>query len=109
MSNSFIQSFAAITMVGVAFLLFLAIRAYMAAASERRMRRMLERVGIDPIIVASGDATKIIKEIRQRCRTCSTEAVCERWLCGEEQGGNDFCPNANVFATLREMPRADSA
>jgi len=104
MSNSFIQAFAAISMVGVAFILFLAIRGYMATASERRMRKMLERVGIDPIVVAGGDTAQIINEIRQRCRTCSTEAVCERWLAGKRQGGNDFCPNANVFATLRQMP-----
>lgn len=104
MSTSFLQSFAAISMVGVALILFLAIRGYMAGASERRMRRMLQRVGIDPIIVASGDTTQIIKEIRQRCRTCSTEAVCERWLAGKRQGDNDFCPNANVFATLRKTP-----
>ena len=102
MSISFFQAFAAILMVGVAFILFLAIRSYMAAASERRMRSMLEHVGIDPTVVESGDTRKIIKEIRQRCHTCSTEAVCERWLEGNERGSNDFCPNANVFATLKK-------
>jgi hypothetical protein len=35
-----------------------------------------------------------MKEVRQRCRTCSTEDVCERWLAGEEAGENIFCPNA---------------
>jgi len=100
--NSTFQAVTAISMVGVAFIIFLAIRAYMAAASERRMRSMLECAGVDPMVVASGDTTKIMKEIRRRCRTCSTEAVCERWLSGEGNGGNDFCPNANVFATLRE-------
>ena len=91
-------------MAGMALLLFLATRIYMAAASERRMRSMLERVGVDPIVAASGDTTQIIKEIRQRCHSCSVEAVCERWLTGEEQGGNDFCPNASVFSRLRETP-----
>jgi hypothetical protein len=66
------------------------------------MTSMLERVGIDPMIAATSDNAQIISEIRQRCKTCATEDVCERWLSGEEKGSNDFCPNANVFATLRE-------
>jgi hypothetical protein len=45
---------------------------------------------------------QIIKEIRRRCHACATEDVCERWLSGEQKGDNDFCPNANVFTTLRE-------
>jgi hypothetical protein len=89
-------------MFGVALVLVFAIRAYMAAASERRLTSMLERVGIDPVIAATGDNAQIVREIRQRCHTCATEDVCERWLNGEVQGANDFCPNANVFATLRE-------
>jgi hypothetical protein len=89
-------------MIGVAMLLVVAIRAYMAAASERRMTSMLERLGIDPVIAATADNTQIVKEIRQRCHTCATEDVCERWLSGEVKGANDFCPNVNVFATLRK-------
>lgn len=104
MSNSTFQAVTAISMIGVAFVIFLAIRVYMAVASERRMRSMLQHAGVDPIVLESGDTGKIIREIRRRCRACSTEAVCERWLSGEEQGGNDFCPNANVFATLRQGP-----
>jgi len=101
-SNSLFQVFAAIMMVGVAVILFLAVRSYMAANTERRMTSMLERVGIDPVIASTGDNAQIISEIRKRCQTCSTEDVCERWLAGEDKGDNDFCPNATVFATLRE-------
>ena len=102
MSNSMIQAFVGVAMIGVAMLLVVAIRAYMAAASERRMTSMLERLGIDPVIAATADNAQIVKEIRQRCHTCATEDVCERWLSGEVKGDNNFCPNANVFATLRE-------
>ncbi len=102
MSNSMIQAFVGISMIGVALILVFAIRSYMASTSERRMTSMLERVGIDPAIAATGDSAQIVKEIRRRCHTCATEDVCERWLSGEEKGGNDFCPNASVFATLRE-------
>jgi PP-loop superfamily ATP-utilizing enzyme len=102
MSNSIYQIMAAVSMLGVAVILVVALRAYMAAASERRMKSMLERVGVDPVIVASGNATQIISDVRRRCHSCASESLCERWLAGEEQGGNDFCPNANVFATLRK-------
>jgi hypothetical protein len=91
-------------MIGVAAILFVAIRSYMRANSERRMTSMLERVGVDPSIATSGDTTQIIKDIRKRCRSCNTEDVCERWLSGEVQGDNEFCPNASVFATLRQTP-----
>jgi hypothetical protein len=91
-----------VSMIGVALILVFAIRAYMAATSERRLISMLERVGIDPALAATGDNAQIIRGIRQRCHTCATEDVCERWLSGEVKGDNNFCPNANVFATLRE-------
>ena len=102
MSNSMIQAFVGVAMIGVALILVFAMRSYMASTSERRMTSMLERVGIDPAIASTGDSAQIVKEIRRRCHTCATEDVCERWLFGEEKGGNDFCPNASVFATLRE-------
>jgi hypothetical protein len=35
--------------------------------------------------------------VRARCRRCPVEDVCERWLAGELEGDNGFCPNANVF------------
>jgi hypothetical protein len=97
-----IQAFVGVAMIGVALILVFAMRSYMASTSERRMTSMLERVGIDPAIASTGDSAQIVREIRRRCHTCATEDVCERWLSGEEKGGNDFCPNASVFATLRE-------
>jgi hypothetical protein len=102
MNMSTMQMFAAIAMVGVAFLLFYAIRSYMAAQSERRMVSMLERVGLDPAIASSGDKRVIVREIRQRCRSCATEDVCERWLAGEEGGENEFCPNREVFESIKK-------
>ena len=101
MNISLFQIIAAVVMVGVAITLFVALRRYMAAASERRMMSMLESVGLDPATVASGDTEAIMNEIRQRCRRCTTESVCERWLAGNEAGENDFCPNARVFEALK--------
>ena len=75
MSNSMTLALVGVSMIGVALILVIAIRAYMAAASKRRMTSMLERVGIDPVLAATGDNAQIVREIRQRCHTCATEAV----------------------------------
>ena len=100
MTMSVLQIFAAIAMFAVAVALFFTYRAYLARNSERRMRTMLESVGLDPEIASSGEMPTIMKEVRQRCRACSSESVCERWLAGETRGDNDFCPNAKVFELL---------
>jgi hypothetical protein len=102
MNMSMTQIIVAIAMAGIAIILFYAYRKYLAVNSERRMHEMLQSVGLDPDIAASGDAETIIQEVRQRCRSCTTEGVCERWLSGDEEGDNDFCPNSMVFETLKK-------
>ncbi len=77
------------------------LRTESAAASKRRMTAMLERVGIDPDIDSSGDTETILKEVRQRCRSCTSADVCDIWLAGGEVGGIYFCPNAKVFESLK--------
>ncbi len=108
MNMSMFQILTGVIMVGVAVALVYAVRQYMATQSERRMTGMLERVGLDPAIAISGNTAIIMKEIRQRCRSCATDGVCERWLAGDEVGENDFCPNAKVFETLKRMIGATS-
>ena len=102
MNVSLIQLIVAAAMVAVAVGLFVGIRSYLAHNSERRMRSMLQAVGVDPTIAASGEIPTIMKEVRQRCRTCSAEGVCEQWLAGDKEDGNDFCPNARVFEILHK-------
>lgn len=94
------QIIAAIVMVALALLLFVAYRRYLAASSERRMRAMLVSVGLDPKLANSEDIPTIMKEVRDRCRHCNSEDVCERWLDGEVPGDNAFCPNHRVFRIL---------
>jgi len=72
------------------------------------MMSMLKHVGLDPFIASCGDTEAIMKEIRQRCRSCATDGLCERWLAGDEVGENDFCPNAKVFETLKRIIGATS-
>ena len=100
------QYLVAIVMAVVAVALFFGYRRYLAANSERRMRSMLEAVGLDPAVATSSDLPMIMKEVRQRCRSCSSESVCERWLEGKEEGGNEFCPNHKVFEVLRKYSEA---
>lgn len=100
MSLSPTQVFAAIAMLVAAVVLVVVYRAYLARNSERRMRKMLESAGLDPALASSGEIPTIMKDVRQRCRSCSSEDVCERWLEGKEAGNNAFCPNAKVFDIL---------
>ena len=102
MDMSMFQIFTAVLMVGVAIALVFRIRQYMAAQSERRMRTMLIKIGLDPTIASSGDSQTIMREVRQRCRTCSSEDACERWLTGEKGGENEFCPNREVFESMKK-------
>jgi len=108
MNMSLFQIIAALFMLSAAIALVVTFRRYKAAASERRMSNMLECVGLDPAIASSGDNAAIMKEIRQRCRTCATEGICERWLAGDVDGENFFCPNAKVFDALRKTGSAVS-
>jgi hypothetical protein len=100
-----IQVIAAIAMTGIAVAIVLGFRRYLAANSERRMLTMIESVGLDPEIATSGEIPAIMKEVRQRCRSCATEAVCERWLQRNGEGDNSFCPNAKAFEVLKKYSR----
>lgn len=102
MNESMIEVLAAVAMVGVAAAMIFGFRRYLAVNSERRMRTMLESVGLDPEIATSGEIPTIMKEVRQRCRSCASESVCERWLQGKKDDANDFCPNAKVFEVLKK-------
>ncbi len=77
-------------------------RRTVAAASARRILRMMKRIGLDPEAATLGDpqTTTIGKELRRRCRGCRSEDLCERWLAGKVKGGNTFCPNAESFRIL---------
>lgn len=100
MNSTLFQIGVAIVMVAVSAVLILWFVRYLWANSEKRMMRMLKRAGVDPEIVAHGDTEAIIKDVRRRCRKCPSEALCERWLDGEVEGKNTFCPNARIFNIL---------
>ena len=100
MNISPLQMTAVVAMVVLTPVLVFAYLKYLAAGSQRRMLAMLDSFGLDTSLPWSTDIDDIMKEIRQRCRTCPSEDVCERWLDGDRKGSNDFCPNASVFKKM---------
>jgi len=98
------QIFGVIAMLAVTVTLVFAYRNYLAVNSERRMLSMIDSIGLDPAIASSSDLEAIMGEVRQRCRSCTSEDVCERWLTCNEKGDNDFCPNSEAFAGLKNHP-----
>lgn len=89
----------AIIFVVIAAALVMWFRSKLAADSLSRMHRMMTKVGLDPDKVESSEAGVGLdmRAVRTRCRRCPAEDVCERWLAGEIEGDNGFCPNAEIF------------
>ncbi|MDJ0710096.1 MAG: DUF6455 family protein [Woeseiaceae bacterium] len=106
MTVSIAEVLVGIGMLVVAIAIFLGFRKYLAVGSERRMRRMLIAVGLEADLATGDDMPRIMEEIRDRCRHCSSESVCERWLDGRTAGGNEFCPNHKVFEVLKKYTGA---
>lgn len=106
MNMSLSQVIASLAMAGVTVVMVLSYRRYLAESSKRRMRTMLESIGLDPEMALSAEFPTVMKEIRQRCRHCAAEDVCERWLNGHERGDNSFCPNAKVFEAMKKYRHA---
>jgi Family of unknown function (DUF6455) len=100
MNPSLFQLMLAIFMLAMSGALVVWFWRYRAADSPRRMTQMLARAGVTPAVISRGDVEAIMKSVRSRCLACSSEGVCDRWLAGEVEGENDFCPNAQLFRSL---------
>ncbi len=99
-----IQIGIAIIMVGVACAGVVWLFTSQASASIGRMMAMMERAGLNsrPSALDDPRTTTLRNEARRRCRRCSREELCDRWLAGEVEGDNSFCPNAQTFQSLKE-------
>ena len=107
MTPTLSQIGAVIAMVAVNVAIFVWFQRSEAAASTRRMIGMMTRVGLTPGAHMLGDwrTEAVVKEARHRCGRCPREALCDRWLAGEEAGDNAFCPNAGTFRALQPASR----
>jgi hypothetical protein len=92
----------AIILVAVSVAMLIWFRRSLVVASARRMMRMMTRADLGPAIGPEADPQTgaVMKEARRRCRNCMHEGLCDRWLAGEIEGSNSFCPNARVFRAL---------
>lgn len=92
----------AISAVALNIVLFMWFRGSMAAASARRMKGMIARLGLgrESAILDFTRTGAIMADTRRRCRRCPRDDYCNRWLAGEVEGSNAFCPNAPVFDKL---------
>ena len=72
-----------------------------------RLLRMLEALGLDPALAASGELQTIMTEVKERCSACQAGSTCDHWLDGVQEGSRDFCPNARVLDILRKLSGAD--
>jgi len=109
MMNNWLDFGLAAMLVVAALLLAAWFLKYKASRSERRMQRMLKKAGVHPGILDEADTESVMAAVRQRCEKCQAEDVCERWLDGTVQGENDFCPNAEVFRTLKKRGQVELA
>ena len=100
MNTTLFQIGGALIMMAVSVALIVWFFKYTAAASGRRVVRMLTRAGVDPEVARSGDTEAIMLDVQSRCRRCQSDALCDRWLAGKAEGDNSFCPNAQIFRSL---------
>lgn len=63
------------------------------------MDRMIERVGVNPAVVARLDHGTAWYAARTRCIECRHVRECRAWVDGSTPGTPppDFCPNAALF------------
>ena len=101
MNPTLLEIGVAISMVAVGVALVVWISRHLAAASGRRMMDMLACAGVNSEVARHGDAKAIIQDVRNRCLRCRSEDLCDRWLAGEVEGDDSFCPNAGIFRMLK--------
>jgi hypothetical protein len=71
-----------------------------APQSRPLLDAMVLRLGLEKAFAFAGPP--LLRDIERRCATCSTQAVCSRWLSRAGAPGEyrAFCPNAGNFDLL---------
>lgn len=65
------------------------------------MRRMMERLGVSPELIARHPGLR--QSLERECSLCCSRSECRHWLDRSESDGGhrEFCPNAPVFEDLK--------
>jgi len=77
-----------------------------AARRWQNMCEMLDRLGLDPSMLAHGRLASDLRAAVNRCQSCNADQVCLDWLvrapeCVDKPPA--FCPNAELFASVRDL------
>ncbi|MGI9478509.1 MAG: DUF6455 family protein [Hyphomicrobiaceae bacterium] len=65
--------------------------------------RMINDLGVDPIVAARLDKGEAYREACAICLACPVTRVCRNWMTADEGHDQppDFCPNAHFFGRCR--------
>lgn len=65
------------------------------------MRRMMERLGVSPELLARYPGLQ--QSLERECSLCCSRSECRHWLDRSEADGQnrEFCPNAPIFEDLK--------
>jgi hypothetical protein len=66
-------------------------------ARDRRMRRMMRRLGVDLLELGYARLGAEINDARKACLVCPKTAACRLWLNAASPGRPTFCPNLGRF------------
>src|SRR3974377_109002 len=70
---------------------------------------MLNRLGLDAAMLAHGRLGTALRSAVDTCQSCDANLLCEAWLVHAPKQLDKapvFCPNAAVFARVREIAYA---
>jgi len=79
---------------------------YDADLRWRNMCAMLDRLGLDAATLAHGRLASDLRSAVTACQSCSAEHPCQEWLTRAPEyieRAPAFCPNAELFASVRDM------
>jgi hypothetical protein len=72
----------------------------------RNMSAMLDRLGLDHMMLARGQLGRNLASALRTCQACSAEEMCRDWLARAPntlERAPRFCPNAERFAVVRAV------
>ena len=76
-------------------------------AADRRWRNlcdMLDRLGLDPAMLAHGRLATGLRSAVRTCQSCDRDQLCQAWLLRAPEWIEQppaFCPNTELFACER--------
>ena len=79
--------------------------AYDADLRWQNMCAMLDRLGLDASMLAHGRLASDLRSAVISCQHCAADETCQEWLVRAPENIDRppaFCPNADLFASVRE-------